>query len=370
MDDPSLSILEIKRLLSLFYDDGEISLNHENYRILEAKVPELKPGLFQILTRSVSIHYSGVRDFVYITGKRDLDEAINTFFQLISGDIAFKTRLLKLSQYHNSFSITRIFHTLDISTDINLRIKRFLGSLVEKKTRMRVCLSNPKVRIFVIITREKKVNGSIKFFISINGRHHETRNYRMRLAKFRPSCRIGTMNPPLSSIMINLVHPPLRKRGLILDPYCGTGGILIEALVRGVDVIGMDINGNSIKGALMNLKYFNKEGHKGIHLIQGSIFQVPFRDASSLSRELSAICTDPPYGRISSLRKVPFNDYLKELLSFKFKRGMFCFASPESEKAEVLGLIKHMFKNKARIFAERFYEHASFSRIIFNCIIP
>ncbi len=45
------------------------------------------------------------------------------------------------------------------------------------------------------------------------------------------------MSPKLARCMVNLTG--VKENDLVLDPFCGTGGILIEAGIMGARVIGV-----------------------------------------------------------------------------------------------------------------------------------
>jgi tRNA (guanine10-N2)-dimethyltransferase len=73
----------------------------------------------------------------------------------------------------------------------------------------------------------------------------------------------------------------------LLDPFCGTGGILIEAGLIGAKVIGIDIKKKMIEGCKKNLE------HYGIY--DYSLRTMDMRDACS--EKVDSIVSDFPYGR-------------------------------------------------------------------------
>jgi tRNA G10 N-methylase Trm11 len=73
------------------------------------------------------------------------------------------------------------------------------------------------------------------------------------------------ISPRLAKIMINL---SLVKKGeTLLDPFCGIGVILQEALLQGIKVIGVDKDERAISGAKKNLEWIkvNKEDYRLIN---------------------------------------------------------------------------------------------------------
>ncbi|MBT6068211.1 N-6 DNA methylase [Candidatus Peregrinibacteria bacterium] len=63
----------------------------------------------------------------------------------------------------------------------------------------------------------------------------------------------GMLPPKLSQILINLAKP--KAHSVIIDPFCGSGGVLIEALLMGYSVQGSDINPRMITHTEGNLKW-------------------------------------------------------------------------------------------------------------------
>ena len=68
--------------------------------------------------------------------------------------------------------------------------------------------------------------------------------------------KVGMLPPKLAQILINLCGP-LPKDACILDPFCGTGVLLQEALLMGYSAYGTDINSRMIEYSEKNLKHFD-----------------------------------------------------------------------------------------------------------------
>lgn len=66
-----------------------------------------------------------------------------------------------------------------------------------------------------------------------------------------------TMPPKLARIMVNLSG--CRRGDTLLDPFCGLGTILGEAVVSGVNVIGVDADASRVEGARRNLGWLLKQ---------------------------------------------------------------------------------------------------------------
>lgn len=68
--------------------------------------------------------------------------------------------------------------------------------------------------------------------------------------------RKGMIPPKLARIMVNLALRDKNPQGLtLLDPFCGTGTILIEAGILGLNTIGGDLDPVQLQGTRRNLNW-------------------------------------------------------------------------------------------------------------------
>jgi tRNA G10 N-methylase Trm11 len=68
---------------------------------------------------------------------------------------------------------------------------------------------------------------------------------------------VGMLPPKLAQIMINLTAP---SDGLtLLDPFCGTGVVLQEAMLMGYQVYGTDVNERMVKYSRDNLNWLQEQ---------------------------------------------------------------------------------------------------------------
>lgn len=76
--------------------------------------------------------------------------------------------------------------------------------------------------------------------------------------------RAGMLPPKLAQIMINLATAPLSNKPLssapltVIDPFCGTGTLLMEALLMDHSVIGSDEDARMVDGAQKNIDWLRK----------------------------------------------------------------------------------------------------------------
>ncbi|MDD4849027.1 MAG: methyltransferase domain-containing protein [Bacteroidales bacterium] len=71
---------------------------------------------------------------------------------------------------------------------------------------------------------------------------------------------VGMLPPKLAQIMINLAH--VSSPATILDPFCGTGVILQEALLMGYFVYGTDLSEKMVDYSRENLKWLSEKYRK------------------------------------------------------------------------------------------------------------
>ena len=113
------------------------------------------------------------------------------------------------------------------------------------------------------------------------------------------------ISPRLSKILINLSGA--KPRDLLLDPFCGVGGILQEALIKKMNVHGIDKDKQATIDAAKNLKWVaSKYGVKNNYKIEN----LDSRKAPDL--QFAAIATETPLGKI--LRKKPNDNEAKQII--------------------------------------------------------
>jgi tRNA G10 N-methylase Trm11 len=103
--------------------------------------------------------------------------------------------------------------------------------------------------------------------------------------------RVGMLPPKLAQIIINLAKPQPNAR--VLDPFCGTGVILQEALLMGCAVLGTDLEPRMIEYSETNLDWLAKK-----YNLKGS-YTLKDGDATETSWEqpIGAIAAETYLGR-------------------------------------------------------------------------
>ncbi len=113
-----------------------------------------------------------------------------------------------------------------------------------------------------------------------------------RRAHLRPRNHPTSLAPKLARAMINLAGPRAETEN-ILDPFCGSGGLLLEGALAGRAMTGVDIDAEQVRRSEENLAAANV----------GAILAVGDARKCDLLGAFDAIVTDVPYGRNSKLEK-------------------------------------------------------------------
>ena len=165
--------------------------------------------------------------------------------------------------------------------------------------------------------------------------------------KYRPYFSPISIHPRIARSMVNLARCPLQ--GKIIDPFCGTGGILIEIADIGINAIGIDILDKMKEYSLGNLKHYNLSAE----VVCGDIEVIK-------DYNFNAIVTDPPYGISTTTKGEGVDKLMKrslDLLSKKLKskqRLVIAVSNPNLINESNLKIIRHF----------EWYIHKSLTRYI------
>ncbi len=162
--------------------------------------------------------------------------------------------------------------------------ERVIGDMISGP----VSLNNPETEYRAILSEDKCYFGRILF--SINRSGYDARNPGKR-DFFHP----GVMMPRMARTLANIAG--VQTGDQVLDPFCGTGGILLEAELLGATPIGSDFDPLMVKGSRQNVL--------NALLMLADATQLPFQDHS-----IDSVVTDLPYGQSVCIKKADTMDNL------------------------------------------------------------
>lgn len=209
-------------------------------------------------------------------------------------------------------------------------IERNMGGYIQDVCQMPVSLDNPVYTIKFVYTNpktvtnefnEKRVVGYNNVIIAESLIQQDKRHFFDNKPHKRPYFHPGSMSPKLALCMVNLAH--VKEGDIVLDPFCGTGGILIEAGALNTTLIASDLEKCMYEGTKLNL------AHEGFE-----DFKVYWEDVRKLEIDetVDAVAMDPPYGISTTLggedTKKLYTEALIAIEKHLKDDGFICMASP------------------------------------------
>ncbi|MHA1947719.1 MAG: DNA methyltransferase [Candidatus Hodarchaeales archaeon] len=300
-ENPELAFFELESIVLTL--DSKLSLNHtSDPRIITLTIKEAlarKKETFivhRIMAQVTMIHSCCSMIFQ----KEFLKSTPDHFEDLVSGFQA--GRKDDGLNRNTSFCVRtkRINDPSGILTEsqITQELSRFFGkTILEKYPTKNVSLEQPE-EIYQVIVSKNGLWYGLQLSIS------QREIVRKRSARDRPFFHPSSMNPILQRTLLNLAS--IKAGEWLLDPFCGTGGGLIEAGHLGYKSVGVELDRRIIWGARKNLKS-DSIASVSAHLIRGDAKHLGFKKGV-----ISAIVTDPPYGTAASTKGYNLADLLLE----------------------------------------------------------
>ena len=146
----------------------------------------------------------------------------------------------------------------------------------------RVDLEDPDYEVTV-------VDGERRYF-ALTIPREMVQGWRLRSPRRRAYFHPSAIFPKLSRALVNLTR--CVEGQVLLDPFAGTGSILLEAAQAGMQPLAVDQTEAMSRGSLANMKKF---AQSWLGVVRADAFALPFT-------RVDAIATDAPYGRVSSTR--------------------------------------------------------------------
>ncbi|NYT02318.1 MAG: methyltransferase domain-containing protein [Methanosarcinales archaeon] len=172
-------------------------------------------------------------------------------------------------------------------------VERAAGSVLFRRG-YRADLSRPEMELRGLVTGESIVFGRELARADRSGFEH-------RRPHLKPFFYPGVLMPRMARALVNLSQ--VRTGEVLLDPFSGTGGILVEACLAGAKGLGVDVQKKLVRGAGCNLEGLD------CSLLAGDAKRLPLKDQS-----VDGVVTDPPYGRSAAIRASSRDDLLAQSL--------------------------------------------------------
>ena len=206
-------------------------------------------------------------------------------------------------------------------------------------------LKNPKMVLRAVITTKRIILGR-------EAARTDRSSFEARRPHLKPFFHPGVLMPRMARSLINLTQ--VRAGEMLLDPFAGTCGILIEACLIGIQGLGIEVQTRLVKGALCNLHTLE------CSLLLGDAKRLPLQNSS-----IDAAVLDTPYGRSAKILAKSKDFLLQESLSELFRvikpdRRMVIVADSSLDALLANAGFKILQKHTDRV-------HGSLTRQIFLC---
>ena len=296
-EHPQLPIAELKAVMECENIDANIDVITEGLVIVKDIQPEKCDDYYKILTKRLGYTHE-VHEIIVTSSIEKLNEDVSSIDWAKYIDETFSVRVKR-------------FHS-PVDT---VAYERKIGSLVlENCDNIKVNLKKPKSLVRVVAYQDIVYVAIEK--IKLNKKHFEESKPHKR-----PFFYPGSMSPKLARCMVNLSR--VREGELVLDPFCGTGGILIEAGIIGCKVVGSDIYWKMKNGTAINLEHYGITDYRTFHLDVREL---------KMYEKVAAVVTDPPYGISTTTGDVDGEDIIKEFFKSIYDNmrddAYLCMASP------------------------------------------
>jgi tRNA (guanine10-N2)-dimethyltransferase len=215
-----------------------------------------------------------------------------------------------------SFAV-RIKRVKDYSAKSDtMNLERKLGkNILQNTTATKVNLKTPNKQFFGVLTSNKLVFG-------IKLTEITPKTFSERRPRKKPFFHPSAMPSKLARCMVNLARAKAGE--LVLDPFCGTGSVLVEAAIIGCRILGCDVQRRMAEGTRRNLKHFGIEPEG---LVIADSRKLPLS-------QIDHVVTDPPYGKSATTMKSTTKEIVEGVLGSArvvLREGqLICIASPKT----------------------------------------
>ncbi|CCJ34458.1 TRM11 family SAM-dependent methyltransferase [Caloramator australicus] len=207
-------------------------------------------------------------------------------------NLAEKIKTMELSYDNYKVQYISLFERMDLNK------KHFVESIIGSAIKGKVAIHDPLIKIGVIDFENKWIVGQL---LRNEGVWH--------IHDKKPVQYCNSLTSRVSRALVNIaVGKNLNLK--VVDPCCGIGTVVLEALSMGIDIKGYDINYKVVKGARENLNFFNYPD------------AIKRSDIKDINEHFDAAIVDLPYGVLSVTTKKIQEDIIKHTARLA-KRAVF-----------------------------------------------
>lgn len=252
---------EFKNLFEIYFPDESFSLS------------QIKNTLYSLQT-SFKLPVSTHEFFTRITLTKGIYELL---FQAKDFDSILEELHLRPHLYSQTFAVSQI----NIKTKANIENSTLAYSIGKQLNHLKADLKCPK-HLFNYIFISENV-----FFTHTVFENQKT--YLTRMPVKRAINKPYTLKADMGRACINLLD--IKSGDVVLDPFCGIGGILLEGIDMNIRMIGNDINAKDLEHSKTNCAHFNLQEPE----LHNADSKTQFLEENSID----GIVSDIPYGKSS-----------------------------------------------------------------------
>jgi tRNA G10 N-methylase Trm11 len=180
---------------------------------------------------------------------------------------------------YENFKVTFIDFDGNIEYEKGLKLEYQTGYIINGEAQ----IHDPDIILGLIKAEDKWIFGRL---IRSNGIWHEHDKKPRKYSNSLPSI--------MARALVNIAAPEIHGISMV-DPCCGIGTVLLEALSMDIDIKGFDKNPKVVQGARENLLYFNYQNiirigniHKMTEKYDTAIIDLPYGILSKTTSEAQA----------------------------------------------------------------------------------
>jgi len=309
---PTLSLAEVLNVLDLKKIDFSLKIFKKNFLILKTKEKLNEDELQKRLggTVKIGIIFLKIDDIEKIDLeflKKELPKGKKIYFGFSCyGEVKerVKSQIKELA-----LKLKKKLKEENVSSRWVSSKEIFLSSVIVKKNKL--LISGAEFIFFFI--KEKIFIG--KTLTCQEFEEYEFYDFSRPIRKIEK----GLIPPKLAKIMINLAK--ISEDKILLDPFCGSGTIINQAILMGYkNIIGTDISKEAVKDTQKNIKWLLKNLKFKTFNLKINIFQTDVRNLSEKisPKSIDAIVTEPYLGPLK-FKKTKIKEIVKELSELYLK---------------------------------------------------